>query len=326
MVRKMFIAFVLLVAGIAAALAFGPTEPVNEKITFDKSAIGSDPEAYLTRAEAEFSDIRPGAQKQIIWADKTSRKKTDLALVYIHGFSATLEEIRPVPDLVAGALGANLFYTRLSGHGRTGAAMAEPTVNDWYNDVAEALAVGRALGERVVVIGTSTGATFASWAATKSSLMEGVAGMILVSPNFAVKNPAAIVLSTGFARKWVPAVFGAERSFKPQSKEHGKWWSHQYPSVALLPMQASVDHVGKLAFEAISVPALFIFHPDDSVVDAQTTRRVADRWGTDVGKTAMVEQVLEAEDKDNHVIAGRVLSPANSQPIANKAINWIKAL
>ncbi|MDD4273595.1 MAG: hypothetical protein PHG14_07705 [Desulfobacter postgatei] len=38
--------------------------------------------------------------------------------VYIHGFSATRKETAPLSDLVAKTLNANLFYTRLSGHGR----------------------------------------------------------------------------------------------------------------------------------------------------------------------------------------------------------------
>ena len=88
------------------------------------------------------------AAKRIVWAGAAGQK-TPLAVIYVHGFSASAEEIRPVPDEVAKALGANLFYTRLAGHGRSGDAMAEPLAGDWIEDMAEAMAILQKLsGER----------------------------------------------------------------------------------------------------------------------------------------------------------------------------------
>ena len=69
---------------------------------------------------------------------------------------------------------------RLAGHGRSGAAMAEPLAGDWIEDMAEAMAIGRRLGDRVVVIATSTGGTLAAIAATDPVLSEGLAGVVLV--------------------------------------------------------------------------------------------------------------------------------------------------
>ena len=95
--------------------------------------------------EQQFPDIRPGAAKRILWAGEKGAR-TPLAIVYIHGFSGSAEEIRPVPDEVARTLGANLYFSRLAGHGRRPAAMAEPDAGDWIEDMAEAMAIGRRLG------------------------------------------------------------------------------------------------------------------------------------------------------------------------------------
>ena len=66
-------------------------------------AIGDDPEAYLAREEAAVPDIRDGLEKEIIWANPMVHARTPLAIVYIHGFSASKGEVRPLPDKVADA-------------------------------------------------------------------------------------------------------------------------------------------------------------------------------------------------------------------------------
>lgn len=320
MLKKIGLSLVAIIILLALVVVFGPREPVSEEIAFKASDIGSDVDAYLAKSEAKYANIIPGAQKQVIWNDPATKSKTPLSIVYIHGFSATLEEVRPLPDIVAKNLNANLFYTRLSGHGRDGAAMAEPSVNDWLNDTAEAISVGRAIGEKVVIIATSTGGTFSAWAATQPDLMAEVDGIVFISPNFAINNPATPLLTMGAARYLLPPLVGAERSFEPSNEEHGKWWTQKYPTVAVLPMAQSVRFVDGLDYSSVSTPAMFVFHPNDKVVSAEATRGIVGRWGA----KATVREVLEAEDDHNHVIAGRILSPSNSEPLAQAIIDWIK--
>jgi len=326
MLTKAVLALVGLLVLVAGILTLGPREPVDETITFDPGSLNGDLDDYLANSEKSVANLNPGAAKHIIWRDKHSRQPTPLSLIYLHGFSATLEETRPLADLMAESLDANLFYTRLRGHGRDGAAMAEPTVNDWYNDTVEALEIGRKIGRKVVVIAVSTGATFATWAATKPALMKDVAGVVLISPNYGVNNSASALLTLGAARYWVPVIAGKQRSFETSSAEHEKWWTSSYPTVALLPMMASVEHSHQLSVEQIGVPALFIYHPDDAVVRSDVSKSFAQRWGAKTNATATTFEVSQAEDPFNHVIAGRILSPSNSAPLADVAIEWINGL
>ena len=75
-------------------------KPVNLKSNFDPNIIGSDINEYLIKSEQKFSDIKEGIAKRIIWANKNNTK-TPLSIVYIHGFTASSEEVRPLPDLIA---------------------------------------------------------------------------------------------------------------------------------------------------------------------------------------------------------------------------------
>jgi len=100
--------------------AAGPRPDANDDITFNTSSIGSDLDAYLAQSESVIPNLVTGVEKEIIWRDPVTKAKTPIAVIYIHGFSATKMEIRPVPEKLAEALGANLFFTRLTGHGRDG--------------------------------------------------------------------------------------------------------------------------------------------------------------------------------------------------------------
>ncbi|WP_206078968.1 hypothetical protein [Allomesorhizobium camelthorni] len=121
--RRILTALVVLAVSLAVLYAAGPRVPVDTRITFDASVIGDDPAGYLDRSESRVPGIRDGLEKEIVWADPMTHVKTPISIIYIHGFSASKGEVRPLPDQVAEELGANLFYTRLKGHGQDGAAM-----------------------------------------------------------------------------------------------------------------------------------------------------------------------------------------------------------
>ncbi|MDT8329357.1 MAG: alpha/beta fold hydrolase, partial [Roseovarius sp.] len=197
--------------------------------------------------------------------------RTALSIVYFHGFSASSQEIRPVPDLLAQAFGANLVYTRFRGHGRDSDAMGEASASDWLADAAEALAVARATGERVVILATSTGATVAAVALQDPALRERVAGVIFVSPNFGINNRLAPLLTWPGARHWLPLVAGERRSFEPRNPEQAAEWTTEYPSIAVFPMAALVAHARSLDYSKMTLPALFYYSDDDRVVRPDLT-------------------------------------------------------
>ena len=302
---------------------FGPRETVDWTIWFSETELGDDVDAYLADREALFDDIIEGAEKEVIWAGAPG-VKTPVSVVYIHGFSASKEEIRPVPDNVAAANGANLYFTRLTGHGRGGPAMAQATANDWLNDVAEAVAIGRAIGEKVIIIATSQGGTMTAMSALDLEVMRDVAGIVFVSPNFGVVSKSAALLTAPFARTFVPWIAGSERSFEPVNDAQEKWWTTRYPIDAVFPVAASVQAAADLPFENAITPAFFIYSPQDTVVRASEIKRIANSWG---GKTEIWEvEIGSGDDPAFHVIAGDILSPSMTAPVSERIVEWIGEL
>ncbi|RED13930.1 alpha/beta hydrolase [Pontivivens insulae] len=304
-------------------LLFGPREPVEGPITFASAAVSDDPNVYLAEQEARFDDITPGVEKRVVWAGEPGAR-TARSIVYIHGFSATSEEIRPVTDLVADALDANIFYTRLEGHGRGSAAMEDGTVPGWINDYAEAMEIGQRIGDEVIVIATSTGGTVAVLGLFDDRIDVKPVGLAMLSPNFRVNNPAAGLLTLPLARYWVPTVAGAERSFEPSNEAHGTYWTTSYATVSLLPMAASTVAASSLPVEQATTPALFIFSREDQVVDPEATQRIVDAWG---GPVDVVNPVMGPQDDPlSHVISGDIMSPGQTALTAEILIEWAESL
>lgn len=320
--RKIVIGVIVIAALLAAGYFLGPRVAADTQVTFDASAIGYDPDAYLAAREARFDDIRAGQEKGVVWAYPASKAKTPLALVYVHGFSASRGEAAPLTELVARELGANVYYTRLAGHGRDGKAMAEASVNDWVNDYAEAMAIGRAIGEEVVILSVSTGGGLAAWASTQPALSANLKGLVMISPNFQVKAGGASLLTGPWGAQLANLIVGPERSWEPQNEAHGRLWTTRYPTVALLPMAALTRLARKAPYETVKTPALFVFSDDDTVVDHKVTRDVASRWG---GPHEM-RVITESGDKENHVIVGDALSPSTTSGFAAFITEWIRAL
>ncbi len=240
-----------------------------------------------------FDDIVPGTQKRILWAGEPGAV-TPVSLVYLHGFATSSEEIRPVPDQLAAALGANLFYARLAGHGRGGAALAGPVVNDWIVDLAEAMEIGRAIGDKVVVIASGASGALAALGARDHEIAARLKGIAFLSPVFRLADP------------------------------HARYWTESYPTVALLPMAALVEAARGAAYDTVTTPALFVYAPGDRVADGEETARIAARWGGPVTVESVTPQ--EGTDPDHHVLAGAILSPAGSAPMVARLRKWIDEL
>ncbi len=303
---------------------FGPREEVDLKPEFDPRKFGEGVQVYFESIESAFDGIVPGVEKRVIWQEGFKEQRAQYSVLYIHGFSASSEEIRPVPDRVADALGANLVYTRLRGHGRDGPAMAEATATGWMQDTAEGLAAARAVGEQVIVISTSTGGTLAAAAALNPDLSENVAAMVFVSPNFGVNQAGDWIPTLPWARIWLPVIMGPRNDVPSTGSERDKYWTSDYPWEAVVPMTALVAVVRNLDFSATDIPALFWFSLDDKVVRPNRTQAVADAWGGPV--TVQNVTMRPEDDPHSHVVAGRLMSPGQTDATVMGILDWLASL
>ena len=291
---------------------------VDTTISLDKISLPIDLDLYLMNSESQFDDITEGTEKKIIWALK-SKEKTPISIVSFHGFSATRQELSPLADIVAKSLNANLFYTRLAGHGRGSAGMIQGSVNKWANDANEAIEIGNRIGDKVILIGTSTGSTLATWLALQER-GKNISAIILMSPNYysAESNIKLVLLPWG--KKIAEAMIGKVRHWEPRNPLHEKYWANDYSTAAILPMVGLVDIVDKADLNNIKIPTLMIYSSKDKVISVPSLKDTFERLGS---SNKQLIEFNETEDPDFHALAGDLLSPSSTNDLASQITLFI---
>lgn len=278
--------------------------------------IKGDLDAWLAdseRAAGAGGTLIPGTEKRVRWFQGRGNTRTAHSVVYFHGFSATRQEIAPVPELVADALEANLFETRLTGHGLQSHPLAGVRAEDWLEDAAEALSIGAAIGEKIVLMGTSNGATLAL-AMTGHPAFEPVSTLILLSPNFGPRDQNAELLTWPGGPELAYMIAGETRTWKPHNTLQARYWSTSYPMDALVEVMRLVDYVrGKLPMD-LSQSLLMIYSPADTVVD---TTRITSAYQQIHSRHKLLVDIPGSADPGNHVLAGNILNPGNTRPFAD---------
>ena len=310
----------LVVALVAILFVTAPPALVNQAAT---PAVAGDLDAWLAdreRLAGLANPLIPDTEKRIHWFGGHSGSKTQHAVVYLHGFSATRQEIAPVAEVVADALGANLFETRLRGHGQMQRALADVQAEDWLDDAAEALAIGAAIGEEIVLMGTSTGATLAL-AMAGHPAFDRVGTLVLLSPNFAPSDPNAEFLTWPGGPQLAYLVAGDKRSWTPRNPLQARYWATTYPMDAVIEMMRLVKYVrGKLPMH-LEQSILVIYSPADTVVD---TGRITSAFAQMDSPHRELIAVPSSGDPSNHVLAGDIMSPETSELVAASIVRFIE--
>ena len=313
----------ILLAIIALIVIFLISLPItryrlDEKITPLKLPTSvADLDSYLAQSESKFGDVVSGAEKKIIWAS-AKQEQTEYAIVYIHGYSASRQEVSPLADLVAKDLKANLFYTRLTGHARNPEVFANSNANEWLNDAVEALEIGKKIGRKVILMGTSTGSSLICWLVNQDKYQKNVASIIFISPNFYPASKMTKLFlypaGVGFAKM----VYGKERSWEPRNEGEARYWNHKYRWEAITPMIVLVEYVQSIPYEKISVPALFLYTEKDKVVD---TREIVKKFGLFGSKDKKLLNLSQCKD---HIMAGDILSPDTTPLLRSEIVGFLK--
>lgn len=194
----------------------------------------------IARAESEVLDLKPDNEARIIWADSMHRP-TPWSVVYLPGFTATYMEGEPTHREFAQRYGCNLYVARWPGHGLD----VPDKLLHYHPDsvlatAAHAIAVGKRLGEKVLVMSTSTGGTLSLFLAAHAP--EAVDALIAFSPNIAIKSGSASLLTKPWGLQIARQMMGSKNRSFEADEEFKKYWYNSYRLEGLVQLQNLVEH------------------------------------------------------------------------------------
>lgn len=235
-----------------------PSTPVFDKRLSTILAEPSGLEAYISLNERKHT-IKPDNEARIVWAD-SSKQKTEYAVVYLHGFSASQMEGDPIHRRFTEQFGCNLFLARLADHGvDTTEALLQFTADRFWESAKEALAIGKALGDKVILISTSTGGTVALMLAAEYP--DDVFALINMSPNIAINDPAAFLLNDPWGLQIARMVIGGNYREWVASEQRAKYWNNKYRLEALVELEELVESsMNKKTFSKVKQPSLTLYY------------------------------------------------------------------
>ncbi|MBS1640021.1 MAG: alpha/beta fold hydrolase [Bacteroidetes bacterium] len=282
-----------------------PIYNINLPIVPDNSAALIN---YIQATESAHK-IKPDNEARIIWNNDSLKQKTEYAIVYLHGFSASQEEGNPVHKNIAKQFGCNLYLARLSQHGiDTTDELQNLTADNYWESAKQAYAIGKELGDKVILMGTSTGASLAlQLAATYTD----VAGLILMSPNIEINDPNAWILNNHWGLQIARMVVKSKyRDIKNKSNAYKQYWNTHYRLESAVALEELLETtMNKTTFNKITQPTLVLYYykdeqHQDNVVKVSAIKNMFNELATHANE----KKLIAVPNAENHVLSSPIQS------------------
>ncbi|MCF0042434.1 alpha/beta hydrolase [Dyadobacter fanqingshengii] len=306
--------FLFWILGIIAILgiiyAVGPKvpeakpTPVLPNVTSDLTAL----EKEVNSTEKATPDLKPDNEARIIWADSSKKEKTTYSIVYIHGFGASWAEGDPIHKDLAKKYGANLYLARMHDAGIADTnALQDLTPENFLEGAKRALAIGKVLGDSVIVIGTSAGGLLTTYLAATHPEIKGV---VLYSPCIEVKNGTLKLITRPWGKQILHKAIGEYSKSRDTIPERAQFWLQGYHTNGLITLQQMMDAISRPeVFEKIKMP-IFVgyYYKNEEEQDQVVSVKAIEKMFPELG-TPDDQKVLKAfPESGDHVIASRLRS------------------
>lgn len=303
-IRVIIICLLFLVAGYF----IGPTpkEYVLDKNLPEIDKKGEDLEDWITLNEQKFK-LKEDNQARILWNDSTTKESTEYVLLYLHGFSASWYEGAPINVNIAKEMKANAFFSRLHGHGLdTKDALLNMTPDSLYESAKEALVIAHQLGEKVVIMSTSTGGTLSLKLA--ADFPDLVDGLILYSPNIVIKQPEAKLLSKPWGLDIARIAMGGNFRVFHDTGKVAQYWYQKYRVESMVYLQQLLDiTMNEETFSKVSCPTFVgAYYKDDKHEDNTVSVKAIKEMFPQLGSKK--KELVLFPNAETHVIANGLQS------------------
>ncbi|MCX6225838.1 MAG: alpha/beta hydrolase [Bacteroidia bacterium] len=265
---------------------------------------------YVNAKETAVPNIKPGNASQVLYVNDSTKAQTDYCLLYLHGFSASPEEGNPTHVNIGKAFGMNTYIPRLAEHGLISEdALLNMTPDNLWNSAKEALVVAKALGRKVILMGTSTGGTLALQLV--ADFPDAIAAVILYSPNIKLANKAAVLLARPFGLQLGRMISGGKYRLIKSDPKTDPYWDIKYRVEAVVYLQQLIEKTMKAkTFKKVNQPVFVGYYYKDEANQDKQVSVSAILWMFDnLGTPADKKSKMAFPDAGDHVIGCDLINP-----------------
>ena len=215
-------------------------------------------EEYINRRENN-PRIKHDNEARVIWFD-SSRSKTACSIVYLHGFRASQKEGDPIHRRIANTFGCNLYLNRLPEHGiDTTDAFINFTADKLWANAKESLAIGKVIGDNVIIISTSTGGTAAIYLA--SLFPDDIYALINMSPNVEINDAFAFLLNNHWGAQLARLSYRSKYLEVEEDSITSKYWMPKIRIESLAHLEEFVEKTMTVeTFSKVNIPSLTLYY------------------------------------------------------------------
>ena len=295
---------------VVSVTGFMPEKPVYKPVMPALQLTSETAGQYVNDKEAGIPNIKPDNASKVIYSNDSLKQQTDYCLLYLHGFTASWKEGYPTNSKLAEEFGMNAYFPRLASHGLdTPDPLIDMTPDNLWESAKEALVIAQALGKKVVVMATSSGAILALRMAVLYP--ERIAGIIMLSPNVRINNPAAFILSKPFGLQLGRMISGGNYRIIEQDPALDLYWYKQYRVEGVIYLQQLVEtSMKKELFKKVIQPVYTGYYFNDKEHQDNTVKVSSMLWMLENLGTPPEILVSQAfPDAGAHVIGSELTNP-----------------
>ena len=286
--------------------------PKTDRPDFTSLAIHDYPDDLKTledsihKAETSIS-LKEDNEARVVWSKPY--EKTAYSMVYLHGNAASQEEGDPIHEALANRYGCNLFLSRLAKHGlKVDHPMIDIDAEEWMQSALNALAIGHEIGEKVIVVSTSTGSTLGLYlAATYPDMVDG---HIMMSPNIDMYDPRSSLLTRPWglqiARRIVKSDYYGWKAPGPAQE----YWYTSYRIEGLCALKSMINAtMHEETFQRVTDPMVMVYYyrdgtNQDKIVSVKRMLEMYDQLGTPSGQ----KMEVAVADARGHIIGSDIFN------------------
>ncbi len=308
--KKFFKGLLILLIALTIIYFLGP-KPSHPSYNLILPTITADlksMDSFVAKQEAPF-DIKPNNESQIIWND-SSKQKTEYSILYLPGFTASQGEADPIHKNIAKKFGCNLYLARLYGHGLkdTLLALEDFSVDNYWETTKNAFAIAKKLGNKVIIMSTSTGGTLSLKLAAE---YDDIAAQVMMSPNIALADGNAWLLNDPWGKQIAKMVKGGETFYSTrQDSIYKNYWTHRYHVNGAVQLEELIEtSMTNNVFKRVTEPICMLYYykdeqHQDNVVSVPAMKKMFEQVAT----TNNLKQQFAIPNADNHVIGSYIQS------------------